>query len=129
MPEPCETHNLNIHGHHYHAEKFGQLEVYGSDAPLVEKVIGERDSFGDYLPGSDNIRAGQVVWAVRNEMARTVEDFLSRRTRMLILDARSSIEAAPVVADLMAQELGRDDAWASEQVAHYTELAKGYLAI
>jgi len=120
---------LNIHGHHHHAEKFGQLEPYGSDAAFVEKVICEQDSFSDYLPGSDSIRAGQVVWAVRNEMARTVEDFLSRRTRMLILDARSSMKAAPIVAELMAAELGHGAGWVSEQVEQYTELANGYLAV
>jgi glycerol-3-phosphate dehydrogenase len=126
-PEPCETHNLNIHGHHFHADKFDELEVYGSDAPLVEKVIQEQPSYRDYLPGSEEIRAGQVVWAVRQEMARTVEDFLARRTRMLLLDARSSIEAAPRVAELMAEELGRDLDWVDDEAAQYTELANGYL--
>lgn len=127
-PEPCETHNLNIHGHHFHADKFGLLESYGSDAPSVEKVIQEQPSYGEFLPGSSTIRAGQVVWAAREEMARTVEDFLSRRTRMLLLDARSSIQAAPVVAELMAKELGHDDNWVREQTELYTELANGYLA-
>jgi glycerol-3-phosphate dehydrogenase len=47
---------------------------------------------------------------------------------MLLLDARSSIEAAPVVAALMAKELGRDDKWVRDQVKQYTELARGYLA-
>jgi glycerol-3-phosphate dehydrogenase len=60
-------------------------------------------------------------------MARTVEDFLSRRTRMLILDARSSIEAAPVVARLMAEELGHNEEWVRNQVEAYGELAMGYL--
>ncbi len=126
-PEPCETHNLNIHGHHFHAEKYGVLEVYGSDAPLVGKMFREDPKFDEYLPGSSLIRAGQVVWAVREEMARTVEDFLARRTRMLILDARASIEAAPEVAELMANELGREEGWVRDQVAEYTELAHAYL--
>jgi glycerol-3-phosphate dehydrogenase len=126
-PEPCVTQNLNIHGHHFHAEKYGDLDTYGSDAPLVEKVIHEQPSYGEWLPGSAEVRAGQVVWAARHEMARTVEDFLSRRTRMLILDARSSIEAAPVVARLMAQELGHNEEWVQDQVDAYGELAKGYL--
>ncbi|HOY45853.1 MAG TPA: glycerol-3-phosphate dehydrogenase C-terminal domain-containing protein, partial [bacterium] len=60
-------------------------------------------------------------------MARTVEDFLARRVRALFLDARSSIAAAPAVAEIMAAELGRDAAWARGQVEEYTELAKGYL--
>jgi glycerol-3-phosphate dehydrogenase len=71
--------------------------------------------------------AAQVVWAARHEMARTVEDVLSRRTRELLLDARASIEMAPRVAELLAGELGRDEAWQREQVDAYTELARGYL--
>jgi glycerol-3-phosphate dehydrogenase len=62
-------------------------------------------------------------------MARTVEDFLSRRTRSLLLDARASIEMAPRVAEVMAGELGRDMDWQQTQVAAYTELARKYLMI
>jgi glycerol-3-phosphate dehydrogenase len=60
-------------------------------------------------------------------MARTVEDFLSRRTRTLLLDARASIEMAPRVAELMAEVLGRDAAWREEQVNRYTALARDHL--
>ncbi|HEX4083320.1 MAG TPA: glycerol-3-phosphate dehydrogenase/oxidase [Chthoniobacteraceae bacterium] len=70
---------------------------------------------------------GEVMRAVREEMARTVEDILARRTRSLLLDAAASIEAAPTVARLMAVELGRDAAWAAHQVAAYTSLARNYL--
>jgi glycerol-3-phosphate dehydrogenase len=69
----------------------------------------------------------EVVWAVREEMARRVEDVLARRTRALLLDARASVEAAPVVARLMAEELGRDRAWVETELAAYSELAGGYL--
>ncbi|PKP32164.1 MAG: hypothetical protein CVT99_06760 [Bacteroidetes bacterium HGW-Bacteroidetes-16] len=48
-------------------------------------------------------------------MARTVEDFLSRRTRLLILDARASIEVAPVVAKMMAKELNQNRKWVKVQ--------------
>jgi len=124
---PCVTRDLNIHGHLHHAERHAALEVYGSDAPEVEDVIRESDAFGEYLPGSDEVRAGQVVWAAREEMARTVDDFLARRTRMLVLDARGSLEAAPKVAEILAAELGRDEGWVKEQVESYEELARGYL--
>ena len=127
-PRPCVTRNLNVHGHHHHAEKYGPLEVYGSDAPLVEQMIGEDEALSRYLPGSSSVRAGQVVWSVRKEMARTVEDFLARRTRMLVLDARSSMNSALAVAELMAQELGRDTGWVRDQVDEYADLASTYLA-
>ena len=60
-------------------------------------------------------------------MARSVEDVLARRTRCLLLDARGSIEMATKTAALMAEELGRDQAWQDDQVQTYTELARGYL--
>jgi glycerol-3-phosphate dehydrogenase len=74
-----------------------------------------------------SIRAGEVIWAVRYEMARTVEDFLSRRTRALLLDARKSMEMAPAVAALMAEALGRDDSWRDAQVEAYLGLARDYV--
>ena len=65
--------------------------------------------------------------AQEKEMARTVEDVLSRRTRCLLFDAKASIEAAPRTAALLAKELGRDAEWECRQVDDYTELARGYL--
>jgi glycerol-3-phosphate dehydrogenase len=126
-PRPCVTRSLNIHGHHHHAEQYGALEVYGSDAPLLEQLVEEDRELGRVLPGSAGVRAAQVIWSVRKEMARTVEDFLARRTRMLILDARASLEAAPAVAELMSKELGRDSAWVENQLQAYTELANAHL--
>ena len=72
-------------------------------------------------------RAGEVVWGVRHEMARTVEDVLSRRTRSLLLDARAAIAMAPTVASLMAAEMGHDSAWETQQLEAFTALAKTYL--
>ena len=69
----------------------------------------------------------EVVWAVREEMAMTVEDVLSRRVRLLFVDAREAMAAAPKVAQLMAKELGRDQAWIDGQVKDFTELAKTYI--
>jgi len=72
------------------------------------------------------IRAAQVVWAVREELARTVEDVLARRTRALFLNARAAVMMAPRVAELMARELQRDRAWEQEQVSKFSQLARGY---
>ena len=50
--------------------------------------------------------AAEVVWAVRHEMALTVEDVLARSMRALFLNARAAYAMAPTVAGLMAGELG-----------------------
>jgi glycerol-3-phosphate dehydrogenase len=60
-------------------------------------------------------------------MARGVEDVLARRTRALLLDARASLEAAPLAAQILARELGRDGVWESAQVTSYQQLARGYI--
>jgi glycerol-3-phosphate dehydrogenase len=57
----------------------------------------------------------------------TVEDALSRRTRSLLLDAMAAIECAPLVASLLAAELGRDEAWEQQQITYFRELAGNYL--
>ncbi len=64
---------------------------------------------------------------VRNEMARTVEDVLARRTRALFLDARAAMDMAPAVARLMAAELKKDAAWEKEQLVSFLNVAKYYL--
>jgi glycerol-3-phosphate dehydrogenase len=70
---------------------------------------------------------GEVLWAVRYEMARTVEDVLARRVRALFLDARASIDMAEDVAKIMAKEMNYNRKWIRNQVKEYTELAKGYI--
>lgn len=70
-----------------------------------------------------------VIRGAREEMARTVADVLSRRTRALLLDAGASIEIAPCVASVLARELGRDPEWEQKQVEEYTALARGYLPV
>ncbi len=122
----CVTKDLRIHGYHQNSEVFGDLHKYGSDAPRIQDLMREEPDLAERLHPGRPVVAAQVVWAARHEMARTVEDFLSRRTRTLLLDARASIDMAPQVASLMAEELGRDAAWQREQVEAYTALARGY---
>ncbi len=128
LPEsPCVSRNIHIHGYHRHAEKFGDLALYGSDAPAIKDLLYHDPALETPITPNTKTIAGEVVWAVRKEMARTVEDFLSRRTRALLLDARESMEMAPSVAAIMAKELQKDDSWANRQVEQYTALARGYL--
>ena len=68
----------------------------------------------------------EVVWAVRHELALTLEDVLARRTRALFLNARAALRMAPRVAEMMARESGRDAEWQSRQLAAFGEVAKGY---
>jgi glycerol-3-phosphate dehydrogenase len=69
------------------------------------------------------------AWYARHEMARTVEDVLARRTRLLFLDARAALEKAPQVAREMAQELGRDEAWQNSQLTAFRETALHFMPL
>jgi glycerol-3-phosphate dehydrogenase len=124
---PSVTDELRIHGWREGTGPDDPLQVYGSDAPQLERLLEENPSWSEALHPSLPYRACDVVWAVRREWARTVEDVLARRTRALLLDARASMNAAPLVAELMAAELGRDRVWQEAQVSAYRDLARGYL--
>jgi len=122
----CVTRHLRIHGYHQNAEKFGSLAVYGSDAVAIRELVRRHPELEKPLDARLPYIEAEVVWAVRQEAARTVEDVLSRRTRALILNAKAAEASAPRVAELMARELGRDAAWASAQIAEFWVLAAAY---
>ena len=65
--------------------------------------------------------------SVENEMCQTVEDFLARRTRQLLLDADAAIKIAPSVAQLIAEKLNKDERWINEQINNFNAIAKNYL--
>jgi glycerol-3-phosphate dehydrogenase len=126
-PRPCVTADLQVHGYHLHTENFGALAFYGADAVEIQNLVKHNPELGERLhPDLDIIRA-EVVWAVQEEMAMDVSDFLSRRTRAILLDARASIEMAPEVAAIMAKELKKSRSWKKDQVRLYTELASNYI--
>ncbi len=130
LPErPSVTKSLRLHGYHQEAERFGELAAYGADAPSVKDLLRDDPRFDEPLHPALGIRAGEVVWAVRHEMARTVEDFLSRRSRALLLDANAAVEAAPKVTALMAEAMSRSEAWEKTQVDSFTTLARQYLGV
>jgi len=128
LPErPSRTRTLPLHGHGTPVRRPEPWDVYGTDASAVRRLAREDAALAEPLHPRLPYVAAQVAWAVRREMARTVEDVLARRTRALLLDARASLEAAPRVADLLARELCRDAAWRDRQVEEYAALVEGYL--
>ena len=126
---PCATHHLQIHGYHEHAEELGPLGVYGSDAAAIQALAASEPELARRLHPDLPYIAAEIVWAAREEMSRTVDDALSRRTRALPLNARAAIAMAPEVARLLARELGRDEAWEQAQVQSFTTLAAQYLPV
>lgn len=99
---------------------------YGADANAVREFVASDLAFAERLDSDLPYTVGEAVWAIRHEMARTVEDVLSRRLRMLLLNAEAARRAAPRVATLLADELGRDANWAAAEADRFNTLADGY---
>jgi glycerol-3-phosphate dehydrogenase len=69
----------------------------------------------------------EVAWAIRYEMATTVEDVLARRVRLLFLDARAAIACSNKVANLLSKELRHDETWIQNQLTEFKTVANGFL--
>ncbi|MDO3414332.1 glycerol-3-phosphate dehydrogenase/oxidase [Hymenobacter sp. BT770] len=126
---PSRTAHLPIHGAEVVSETTvtDSLAHYGSDRSKLQQLITDTPALGQKLDAQLEFCQAEVVWAARYEMARTVEDVLARRVRLLFLDAAAALRAAPTIAALLAQELGHDAAWQTQQVAQFGKLARGYL--
>jgi len=125
--ENCKTKELAIHGSAQGMDWNDHLYFYGSDRDkLLSAAEGAPERKEKLHPKYEYLQV-QVIWAVRHEMARTVEDVLARRIRLLFLDAKAAMEAAPVVAKLMAAELKKDTVWQQEQVMLFNKVADNYL--
>ena len=120
----CMTRRFPIHGYREHPDLTNHLYVYGSDMPAIAELM--RQGYDTKLVEGLDYTEAEVVWAVREEMARTVEDVLARRVRILFVDARRAVQAAPRVAQLLAAELGYDEVWERAQVEQFTRLAEHY---
>ncbi|HEX2393865.1 MAG TPA: glycerol-3-phosphate dehydrogenase/oxidase [Bacteroidales bacterium] len=121
----CVTHSLSITGENNHIDKNDRLRIYGNNMDAIRLLTNEGNgkTIHPLLPYTE----AEIIWICRNEMPVKVEDILARRTRALFLNARASIEMAPVVASIMAEEMGFDAEWKKRQVEEYGELVKNYI--
>lgn len=97
------------------------INRYGDRADDVAEIIAGDETLAEMLPGSRDYLKAEVVYAVRCEGALHIEDVLERRTRMSFESRDAGAAAAPVVAALLASELG----WKQAKIDR--EL-RGYLA-
>ncbi|MBP6023640.1 glycerol-3-phosphate dehydrogenase/oxidase [Ferruginibacter sp.] len=120
------TITLKIHGYTIEND-ISYLSVYGSDAAVIEKLWQGDERLKEKIHPAYPYTKAEVIFAVRNEMAQTLEDVLARRIRLLFLDATAAIASASITAMLMAQEMNKDEQWVQQQVTDFTQLAKQYL--
>jgi glycerol-3-phosphate dehydrogenase len=124
---PSVTRDLPIHGCQKKAAAHKDLAVYGSDASALEQLMRKRPELAEPLNPALPICGARVVWAVRHEMARTLDDALARRARALFLNARAAVAMAPAVARLMAGELRRDPSWERQQLSEFKQIAAHFI--
>ncbi|WP_121809935.1 glycerol-3-phosphate dehydrogenase/oxidase [Mucilaginibacter kameinonensis] len=124
---PCKTESLAIHGSRPNPDRSNPMFVYGNDIEKIQALYNENADWKNPVHPDSSYTKGEVIWSVRNEMARTVEDILARRTRVLFLNARLAIKMAAEVARLIAGELGKDAVWETAQINAFNETAKNYI--
>ncbi|RZS95985.1 glycerol-3-phosphate dehydrogenase/oxidase [Cecembia calidifontis] len=123
---PSTSAEIRFHGFTTAPEN-GHWKGYGSDALFIQKMIRDNPELGHKLHPDYPYTQAEVVWSTRHEMAMKVEDILSRRMRVLLLDARAALEMAPKVAELMAQELRKDEKWMAAELEDFQKLANKYI--
>lgn len=124
--QPSKSADIKLHGYVAKPET-SHLSVYGSDADHIRAMMKDKPELAEKLHPNHPFTAAEVVWIVRNEMAAKVEDVLSRRLRILLLDAKAAKAIAPKVAQIMADELGKDAKWISEQLSDFEKVADKYV--
>ncbi len=123
----CATENLPLQGYTLLKHKNEVLHNYGSDATAIELLMKNDIYLQEKIHDKYNYTLAQIIWAMQNEMAVTVEDILARRIRLLFLDAKAAIEASPKVARIMAIYMHKNREWEMKQIMDFNKIAKNYL--
>jgi len=118
---PSRTEHLNLFEWSADFKGNKPFSVYGSKARDIKQMIKSYPELDQMIHSNLPYRHIEIIWAVRHEMARTVEDVLARRTRALILDAKISMEIAPKVATIMVKELKNNKAVLSKCCLNHSD--------
>ncbi len=121
-----KTHKLSIHGNTFE-KKVTSFDALGTDRKIVNEMISNDSTLGATIHPRFEISKAIILFSIQNEMAMTVEDILARRTRLLFLDAKAAIEAAPTVADIFIKYASKDDNWKINQLLEFNKIAQHFL--
>ena len=122
----CKTKRLSLRG--ASGKRFNSTHVdkhldgrFGSDAASLRDLIAADPALGEELiPGLPYLKC-EAVFAATHEMATTLDDILTRRTRARLLDRHATRRAAPLVAELVAPLLGWSNDVTQQQLAHFID--------
>jgi glycerol-3-phosphate dehydrogenase len=128
-PTETTTTQLKIHGYTNCLVDFNKERYYyGSDENAIDQLIANDPSLAEKIHPQLPYTKAEVVWAVQEEMAMTVEDVLSRRTRALLLNAKAAVAAASTVAHVMASQMQKNETWIAKQIEDFNQIANSYIA-
>ncbi|HEX5284336.1 MAG TPA: FAD-dependent oxidoreductase [Bryocella sp.] len=122
----CVTRSVRLHGAPEQIASSSPLSRYGSEAGEISRLWASDPEMATLLDPALPFTRAEVIFAARYEMARRVEDVLSRRMRALLLDTRAAQRSAPVVAGLLAAELGHGPEWIERETRRFIELAQRF---
>jgi len=126
VKRPCKTKDFSFYNEN-RIPGIERLKIYGRGAGEIENMINEDPEMGKLIDARLPYTKAEIVWICRNEMPVKIEDILARRSRSLFLDAAASVDAAPVVAGIMAGESGAGRDWIEKEVNDYKSLISRYL--
>lgn len=126
LKKDCATEELRIHGYTTTLSKEYRA-IYGADSVGIQKSEEENPDLKAYLIEGEPYTYSEIIWAAKHEMARTIEDVLARRMRLLFLDAKEAEKAARKTAEILGDELGRTEEWKNQQVIDFVKLTKQYM--
>jgi glycerol-3-phosphate dehydrogenase len=94
---------------------------------VIHQIMEAHPEYANKIHTDYVYQLAEIVYAIRHQMATSVEDILARRIRLLYLDARVAMQVAPNVAIVMAKELNKDESWIQQQVTEFNNLASKYI--
>ncbi|MBI4516388.1 MAG: glycerol-3-phosphate dehydrogenase/oxidase [Deltaproteobacteria bacterium] len=95
------------------------VTLYGSEGERLVEAMGADPALRERCAPCAAITRGEVDYTIRTEMVLTLEDFLERRSRVMLYDIDNGLSAAARVAQCLGAALGWSDAQAAEALAHY----------
>ena len=125
----CKTEHLSIRGNQKTStlDRENHLYVYGSDIKNIMALQNNALELKEKIHPDYDFTMAEVEWAIRYEMAISLDDILARRVRLLFLDSRAAISSCEKVARFMAKELGKDELWITNQISEFKTIANGFL--
>ena len=120
----CNTETLGIFGNDFNVDFTNPYHFYGTESDKIKALDPKKAAIS--LSEKIFISENQVRWAVREEMAMTLEDVLARRTRCLFLDAYETEKITLQVVKVMCEEMEKDDSWMEEELRKINLILKKY---